>query len=68
MDYNVADAIASMKRGGTMGSAGDISAALPFGIAPGAKIVMRREKMAAHEVRYLVSKIKPGYSSSSSRQ
>ncbi|CAM9683132.1 unnamed protein product, partial [Laminaria digitata] len=31
------------------GRTGDISAILPFGIAPGAKAVMRREKMAAEQ-------------------
>ncbi|CAN0054076.1 unnamed protein product [Scytosiphon promiscuus] len=49
MNYSVADAIAA--KGGDAASleTGDISALLPYGIAPGAKAVMRKEKKAAEE-------------------
>lgn len=47
MSFSVADAIAAA--GGDQTS--DISAILPQGIAPGAKLIMRREKAAAEEVR-----------------
>lgn len=47
MNYSVADAIASV--GGSTET--DISAILPYGIAPGAKAVMRKERRAAEEVR-----------------
>lgn len=51
MDYSVADAITAMGGDAATGRTdGDISAILPFGIAPGAKLVMRREKMAAEQV------------------
>ena len=49
MDYSVADAIASGGGDAATGGGGDISAILPFGIAPGAKVVMRREKLAAEQ-------------------
>ena len=51
MNYSVADAIASMGGDAVSGRTGDISAILPYGIAPGAKAVMRKEKKAAEEVR-----------------
>lgn len=50
MNYSVADAIASMGGDAVSGRTGDISAILPYGIAPGAKAVMRKEKKAAEEV------------------
>lgn len=50
MNYSVADAIASMGGDAASGRTGDISAILPYGIAPGAKAVMRKEKKAAEEV------------------
>lgn len=52
MNYSVADAITAMG-GGEFSSraACGISDLLPFGIAPGAKVVMRREKAAAEHVR-----------------
>ena len=49
MDYSVADAIAASGGDAATGRSGDISAILPFGIAHGAKMVMRREKMAAEQ-------------------
>lgn len=51
MNYSVADAIASIGGDAVSGRMGDISAILPYGIAPGAKAVMRKEKKAAEEVR-----------------
>lgn len=60
MDYSVADAIAAAGGDAATGRSGDISAILPFGIAPGAKVVMRREKMAAEQVRvYMVDTLIP---------
>lgn len=50
MNYSVADAIAALGGDATSGRTGDISAILPYGIAPGAKAVMRKEKKAAEEV------------------
>lgn len=50
MNYSVADAIASMGGDATTGRTADISAILPYGIAPGSKVVMRREKAAAEQV------------------
>lgn len=51
MHYSVADAISATGGDAASGRTdGDISAILPFGIAPGAKVVMRREKMAAEQV------------------
>ncbi len=52
MNYSVADAIASV--GGNTET--DISAILPYGIAPGAKAVMRKEKKAAEEVGVFCNK------------
>lgn len=50
MNYSVADAIAAMGGDATSGRTGDISAILSYGIAPGAKAIMRKEKKAAEEV------------------
>lgn len=49
MDISIADVIAS-----TGGNKEDVSSLLPHGIAPGAKLVMRRERAAAEEVTYPV--------------
>lgn len=52
MNYSVADAITAMGGDEFSGRAAcGISNLLPFGIAPGAKVVMRREKAAAEHVR-----------------
>lgn len=51
MNYSVADVIASMGGDAISGRAADISSILPYGIAPGAKAVMRKEKKAAEEVQ-----------------
>lgn len=45
MDISVADVIALIG-----GNKVDVSSFLPHGIAPGAKLVMRRERAAAEEV------------------
>lgn len=50
MNYSVADAIASVGGDAASLETGDISAILPYEIAPGAKAVMRKEKRAAEEV------------------
>lgn len=56
MNYSVADAIAATGGDGDLrGTSSEISDLLPFGIAPGAKVVMRREKAAAEHVRTLQS-------------
>lgn len=51
MNYTVADVIASMGGDASSRRSGNISAMLRFGIAPGAKAIMRREKAAAEEAR-----------------
>lgn len=58
MNYSVADVIASMGGDAISGRTADISAILPYGIAPGAKAVMRKEKKAAEEVQKKIWNLK----------